>query len=248
MLSVEVLGPNLFVVPREGAPELLRSQEAEGGRVELVETDPVTGERTWEIRFPERATIRITERGIDYLHIEGLTIAQRIARLRGYSRLEGAVERLDKVRSDAEDGDPGALGELRALERWASEGRRIEVLEEVQNAGRKNPDYRVEGQITEVKTRNEPLNDRYIKDQITAANKQVSRSGLEGSDAGAVEIQLDGAAAETPFAIIERQVLGNFNAGRGRSLTRVSVFRNGELAGEWARAEDGSVSRRFPAP
>ncbi|HWN68441.1 MAG TPA: DUF4157 domain-containing protein, partial [Haliangium sp.] len=171
------------------------------------------------------------------------TMAERFQALKDSGLLEGDRSRLDKLQAEAEAGDPGALGELQALERWVAEGRRVEILEEVQNADRTNPDYRVDGEVTEVKTRVDVLDERYIKDRIREANRQVRESRLEGAESGSVEVQLNGEAARAPLDAIEQQVKGQFNAQRSLNLRRVAVYRNGELAGEWIRAQDGSVHR-----
>jgi Domain of unknown function (DUF4157) len=176
----------------------------------------------------------------------GRTIAERVQRLKDSEFIEGDRARLDKLQAEAEAGDPGAIGELNALERWVAEGKRVEILEEVQNAGRKNPDYRVDGEITEVKTRNDALSKRYIKDRIREANEQVRESGLEGNEAGSLEIQLEGDAAEAPLATIEQQVRGQFTPDRALNLRRIAVYQNGALAGEWIRLPDGSIRRIFP--
>jgi hypothetical protein len=175
----------------------------------------------------------------------GCTPRERADALRDNPNLTGE-ERLDKIARDAERGDVGAQGELDALERWSDAGARIDILPEVQNSGRRNPDVRKDGQLTEVKTRVEPLDDRYLKDQIAAANNQIKRSGLEGADRGAVEIQLQGAAGGATDGQIAEQVRGAFTPERGRSLERVAVYRDGELAGEWRRAPDGTVTQVFP--
>ena len=175
---------------------------------------------------------------------ESRTMAERADAIRNSDQVSGDRAALEKMLREAEAGDEGALGELQAIERWLSEGTHVEALPEHQNSGRKNPDYRVNGEIVEVKTRNEPITDRYIKDQITKANKQVKKSGLD--DTGAVEIQLNGEAAAGELAAVEAQVHSNFNEARGTSLHRVSVFKDGVLFGEWIRTSDGTVTRTFP--
>ena len=146
---------------------------------------------------------------------------------------------------EAEAGDEGAIGELESIERWLRAGRTVEVLPERQNAGVKNPDYRVDGDIVEIKTRSEPLNNRWIKDNIRSANEQIEGSGT--GETGAVELQIRGEAAETAtLEGVERQVRGQFTQSRSMSLRRVAVYRNGELLGEWIRNPDGSITRTFP--
>jgi len=71
---------------------------------------------------------------------------------------------LDGVVREAKAGEAGKLGELEALRRWVGDGRTVEVLPEQQNAidpasGKpmKNPDYRVDGSIIEIKSRRTPF-------------------------------------------------------------------------------------------
>src|SRR5436305_5392602 len=89
-------------------------------------------------------------------------------------------------------GQDGALGELEAIRRWINEGKTVEALEQAQNQvgpdGKpvKNPDYRVDGKIVEIKSRSSELDARWIKDQIRKANDQVKRSGTD--EQGNVEL------------------------------------------------------------
>lgn len=157
-----------------------------------------------------------------------------------------------RLPGDAGLGQSGALGELEAVNRWLSEGREVVVNKEEQNEKapngnpRKNPDYLVDGVLTEVKSRSEELDDRWVKREITKANKQMKDSGSEGAK-GAVELQLRGEdAGRATMEQVERQVKGNFNSNVGRSLERVSVYKDGVLFGEWTRGSDGTVQRTFP--
>jgi len=136
----------------------------------------------------------------------------------------------------------------------------VEVLPEKQNAvdpntgkPRKNPDYRVDGVTTEIKSRSTPLAESnsadgeggdWIKTRIKRANTQMKQSGTSGS--GTVELQLRG-QAETGLSEMERQVRANFNGDRGRSLHRVAIYRHSVLIGEWLRQADGTVVRTFPS-
>ncbi len=173
------------------------------------------------------------------------TVEERTQSVRENPKVTGDRAALEKMLREAEAGDPGAMGELEAIERWLAEGREVEVLPERQNAGVKNPDYRVDGEVVEVKSRTESLSKRWIKDQIRSANQQVEQSGL--GEQGAVELQLREQAAESAtLEGVERQVRGQFNENRSGSLNRVSVYRNGELLGEWIRQLDGSVTRTYP--
>jgi hypothetical protein len=161
------------------------------------------------------------------------------------------MDQLNKVIKDAKLGQEGALGEIEAVQRWIQEGRTVEVMSEAQNQvgpdGKpiKNPDYRVDGKIAEVKSRSGPLDDRWVKDQISKANKQVQKSGT--GEQGSVELQLRGEeAGRATVGDVERQVKGAFNDSRGGNLDRVVVLKDGVKLGEWVRQPDGQVVRVFP--
>jgi hypothetical protein len=177
-----------------------------------------------------------------------LTMEQRFESIQSSGLVTGD---LTKLLEEAKAGDPGAIGELEAMERWVKEGKKVVKNEELQNvknadgSPRKNPDYTVDGSTVEIKTRNDSLagDDRYVKSQIDSANKQIKKSG-DAPDPGALEIQLRGEAADTAdAAAIERQVNGQFKPDRSRNLNRVTIYRNGEKFMEWIRNADGSVTR-----
>ncbi|WLQ14474.1 hypothetical protein O5O45_00800 [Hahella aquimaris] len=178
------------------------------------------------------------------------SFADRANLVRSNPLISGDEKALEKMLQEAGNEDPGATGELEAIERWISSNKTVVVLKETQNqvintTPVKNPDYRVDNEITEIKTRDEALNDRYIKDQISKANKQIKASGL--NETGAVEIQLRGEAAkDVDLEDIERQVKGNFNSNRASSLHRVSVYSNNNLIAEWTRQSDKTVTRKYP--
>jgi hypothetical protein len=166
---------------------------------------------------------------------------------------------LEKIVRDARSGQDGALGELEAVKRWISLGKRVEVLREAQNEElptgeyRTNPDYRVDGIVTEIKTRTKRFPDpgqggkrgrEWIKREISEANKQIRNSKLP--ERGQVELQLRG-EAEMSLNEIEQNVRGNFNSEHGKSLRRVAIYRTGKLVGEWLRNADGAVVRSFPS-
>ena len=146
--------------------------------------------------------------------------------------------------------DDGALGELEAIERWLKEGVRgdeIELLERYTAPRQTSPDFRVRGELVEVKTRNIALSKRYISDQILAANNQIKSSGLAAGQRGAIEIQLKGEAARTaPLRDVELQVDKAFERGENSSVRRVAVYGNGHLIGEWVRTVANAIVRIFP--
>ena len=141
---------------------------------------------------------------------------------------------LSKVLRDAEAGSPGAIGEIEAMERWNREGKTVEALPEHQNVAapsgkpRKNPDFRVGGELTELKTRDKPLTEAYIKQEIKSANAQIKDSGLDVNKPrvgggtgpqGRTEIQLKGEAAleairdpQGTLALVENAVRGQVPA------------------------------------
>jgi hypothetical protein len=168
-----------------------------------------------------------------------------VAEMKATGRLTGDMDVLDQTVSKAKAGQDGSLGELEAIQRWLDEGATVEVLPEVQNSGLKNPDYRVNGKIREVKSRSTPLADSdWIKKKIQEANSQVKKSGT--GEKGEVELQLRGDDfGDLTVADIENQ-LRDFNPGTNRSLDRVAIYRDGQLFAEWIRAADGTVSRIFP--
>jgi hypothetical protein len=181
-----------------------------------------------------------------------------VRQLKASGLMTGDMSVFDSTVRNARLGQEGALGELEATWRWVSEGRQVEVLPEAQNevlstgAPRTNPDYRVDGILTEVKTRtkkfpepnpNGKRNREWIKNEIKDANRQIRNSDLD--ERGQVELQLRG-DADMSLAEIERNVRGNFNSNIGKSLQRVAVYREGSMIGEWVRGPDGTVIRTFP--
>ena len=62
LMALDPIGPNLFAAPREQVPELLRSHQEQGARIEVGQPDPVTGERLYNVRYPDGQSLRIVER------------------------------------------------------------------------------------------------------------------------------------------------------------------------------------------
>jgi hypothetical protein len=178
-------------------------------------------------------------------------VEQAAQAMKASGRLHGDMAVFDKLVGQAKAGQTGSLGELEAIQRWLDDGRTVEVLPEHQNqlnAGgkpRTNPDYRVDGKLREIKSRSNTLDDDWVKENITKANKQIKNSGLP--EQGEAELQLRGPEAEhTTLAQVERQVKGNFSTQFGRHLRRVAVYKNGVLFAEWERLPDGTIQRTFP--
>jgi hypothetical protein len=152
----------------------------------------------------------------------------------------------DKLK-DARNGNEGALGELEAIQRWLAEGRTVQMLPTVENqAGRRNPDFLVDGRVVEVKTTTADVGDRGIRRDVADVADQIKKAGPDAR--GAAHLQLHGDAANASLDNIESQVRRQFNQNRSSRLDEVSVYKDGVLAGQWVRNEDGSVTRRFPPP
>jgi hypothetical protein len=188
---------------------------------------------------------------------EARSISERIRALKN----AGVKGDLDKLESRIGK-DPGAIGELEAIERWLSQGTKgeeIEMLERSTVKGQKTPDFRVNGELTEIKTRDAALSEDYIHDRLRDANAQMKESGLDagrrmtGVDRsgpqGQLEIQLKGEAARTgTLEVIEVQVRKAFTADKYTSLRRVAFYGEGKLIGEWVRTASNTIVRTFPPP
>jgi hypothetical protein len=188
---------------------------------------------------------------------EAEAVAERIRALKK-AGVRGNLDQLKKRIAEADNDGP--LGELEAAERWLRQGVKgedIEVLEASRVQGRTSPDFRVKGELTEIKTRVQPLNHRSVSDAVGSASRQIRESGLDAGrpmvgtggrgPQGQVEIQLNGEAARTgTLDVIEAQVRESFNLQRGDGLRRVAVFCNGRLVGEWVRTAANVIVRTFP--
>jgi hypothetical protein len=156
--------------------------------------------------------------------------------------------------------DPGAIGELEAIERWLAHGTKgddVELLSESNVRGQKTPDCRVRGELTEIKTRDLALDDQWASAAVREADKQMLNSGLDSNrpmigvggqgPQGQVELQLRGEAARTGTVdAVEAQILKRFNPGKGVNLRRVAVYADGRLIGEWVRTAANAIMRTFP--
>jgi hypothetical protein len=184
-------------------------------------------------------------------------IAERIRALKK-AGVRGNLDRLKDRLAEADNDGP--LGELEVAERWLRQGIKgedIEILEESTIQGQKNPDFRIKGELTEIKTRVQPLDHRYVSDAVSKASSQIKQSGLDGGrpmlgverlgPQGQVEIQLNGEAAQTStLDVIEAQVRSSFSPQKGASLRRVGVYGDGRLVGEWVRTAANVIVRTFP--
>jgi hypothetical protein len=188
-----------------------------------------------------------------------MSVAERIQALKD-AGVKGDLDKLAKrILGGGTEGD-GALGELEVIERWLRNGIRgeeIEVLEPSNVRGQTTPDCRVKGVLTEIKSRELALDDRWVSDSIRRADEQMLKSGLDAhhpmigvrgqGPQGQVEIQLRGEAARTAsLDTVEAQVRARFNPEKGPNLRRVAVYGDGQLIGEWVRTAANAILRVFP--
>jgi hypothetical protein len=146
------------------------------------------------------------------------------------------------------------------MKRWLKQGikgEEIEVLETSPVKDQTSPDFRVRGELTEIKTRGAALSKDYIRDQVGAANKQMKQCGLDAGrpkvgvgevgPQGQLEIQLRGEAARTAGVdMLEAQVRSRFAPDLGTSLRRVAVYGDDGLIAEWIRTASNEIVRTFP--
>jgi hypothetical protein len=177
-------------------------------------------------------------------------IPERIQALKD-AGVKGNLDQLAKrIGGGGAEGE-GALGELEAIERWLGNGVKgedIEMLEPSNTQGQKTPDFRVRGELTEIKTRNLALDHRWATDSVARANAQIRDSGLDASQ-GQVELQLRGEAARTGTVdVIEAQVREAFHTGPKGSpyIRRVAVYADERLIAEWVRTAAGAIIRTLP--
>ncbi|WP_124727025.1 hypothetical protein [Staphylospora marina] len=158
--------------------------------------------------------------------------------------------------------DTGAKGELEFLERAVFEEKRIvKVLEDGRNLPHplepekkiKNPDYRVEGEICEIKTTNE-LGKNTIQNLLRKINEQIKGSGYESPVLLTEEI--DGKKARIPTGIayiqllkgdkenltinledLRNKVIRHCHPGQYRSVKEVHIYYENQLILQFARDE-----------
>jgi len=137
----------------------------------------------------------------------------------------------------------GAQGELDAIERLLQEGKNVEKLPERGIKGQTDPDLLVDGELREIKTRAEPLNENWAKRMIEKANDQIKDSQYGEKPQGSVDLQLrDQVASDSELLQkAEEQVRRQFKVDRSRSLTSVRIYHEGRLLAEWSRVGDKVV-------
>ena len=118
------------------------------------------------------------------------------------------------------------------------EGKNVEKLPERGIPGQSEPDLLVDGELREIKTREDPLNESWVKDKIGDANKQIKNSGYGDKPQGSVDLQLKGQTASESQLLqkVEVQVLEQFRVDQSKSLTTVRVYHEGRLLAEWTRS------------
>jgi hypothetical protein len=169
-------------------------------------------------------------------------ISERIADLKA----RGVKGDLNKIERDALYGDDhGARGEIDAMSRWIDEGKEVEALPEIPNAGT-NPDFLVDGVLTEVKTTALPPVKGTFNKLLRDANKQIKKRAAASAHAhlatGEVEIQfVEQGGRPLRFEDAEAELLREFLPDQFRSLLRVKLYVHGTLLGTWRRGPDGSI-------
>lgn len=204
-----------------------------------------------------------TESGrIDWVKQRLLPVEERIDRLLESGRFKADPERLAEMKTKVLEeqrsslGSGGYNGELEFIERKVFEEKKVvEMIQE--RKGAKNPDYLVDGDITEVKTIVETKDKPgKLSSPIREANDQIKKSGLiekktlDGTPVGSVEIQLnqEGANSFKNVSVDElrRSILNQFHEYRSRSLHRVAVYREHQLIIELIRTTENKIIQRFP--
>lgn len=159
---------------------------------------------------------------------------------------KGDLTRLQQEALSKNEGNSvGAQGELDAIERLLQEGKNVEKLPDRGVPNQTEPDLRVDGKLREIKTRKEPLNNRWIKDELSDSNGQLRDSNYENPH-GSVDLQLKD-QVETDGQLLEkaeRQVRGAITHERGSNITDVRLYNDGRLIGKWSRVGD-KVIRTF---
>lgn len=167
--------------------------------------------------------------------------------LRTRGQITGDAKAIGEMQRRIAKGEHGALAELESLNHHAEQGRNIEVLPMEGPGGLPQPDFRVDGKLVEVKARIEPLNDRWAREAIRHADKQIGGSELEINPRGTVELRLRN-QVDTDAALLEKaeaQVQTELRPGNRPSVEGVQLYRDGRLLGEWVQGEGGAI-RTFP--
>ncbi len=134
----------------------------------------------------------------------------------------------------------GAQGELDAIERLLREGKNVEKLPDRGIPGQTEPDLLVDGELREIKTRQDLLDDTWVKENIGKANRQIRDSRYGENPRGSVDLQLK-YQIESDAELLQKaeaQVRNKFKADQSRSLTTVRLYHEGRLLSEWTRVGD----------
>ncbi|QKG83140.1 hypothetical protein GXN76_00800 [Kroppenstedtia pulmonis] len=192
-------------------------------------------------------------------------IEERINAIRPFVTGDHIEEKLGKMEKDAFSKDQndrtGAIGELEFLERKAfQEKEKTLILEDNRNISWshnpkvkvKNPDFKVEKEIIEVKTASK-LSKSRLNNVLKDANKQIKMSdyktptSFDGYPQGQVEIQLVGKELPFEYKDLFKQIEKEFTPGQFRSLKQVSVFHEHQLVAQYVRDnERNRIIQTFP--
>ncbi len=180
--------------------------------------------------------------------VQKLSIDARIENLRTNELVSGDKKVFDTILKLSKKQDLGAVGLLEAVERHISNGRKVELITEgdnalsIKNQARlTNPDLRVNGELTEIKTTDKAIKSNSISKRLNDANRQIKNSGFD-DQAGAVEIQLKGEASKNlDIAEVNRQISNSFRPNQFRSLNKVTIISNGQQVSQYVRLADGTV-------
>ena len=184
-------------------------------------------------------------------------VQQRLDRLKASGKLlarpKSVIDKkLKDLNREANKGQIGAKGEIVFLERKIFvEYKSVEFIPSSQKARVTRPDFRVRAakvEVIEIKTavKTPKRWESWLKEKIKTANKQIKYSQLRVGKPGALELQLfDDAATsfqQTTLNNFEQYIQRNFRVAQMKSLQRVAIYTNGQLALEFIRA----IVRSFP--
>lgn len=141
-----------------------------------------------------------------------------------------------------------------ADKRFTQEGAKSRGNTSGKKQARTTPDYRTKGsnpELVDVKTAVDPPSSwkNWLQKQIKSVNRQLKNSRLRSGNPGGADLQLFKDAAENMKLIksadpkvIEDIVIGAMK-GRNTSLTRVTIFADGNKLFEFVRDASGAITR-----
>lgn len=178
-------------------------------------------------------------------------------------------KKLNDLAKEVKQGQVGAKGEVTFVERQIfGFGRQVEIIPDSAQENVKIPDYAViqnregtiEPEVTEIKTTVKTTNvsasagwDKWIKNKIKQANKQIKSSGLTYGIPGSLEMQLyENATSDfaeilrSDPARVESWIQREFRPNQMSSLRCVAIYGNGELLLEFTRTLDNQIVKTYP--